>query len=195
MRTLTFALLGALMGSTVHANLDTEPSIFHKECDKTKDTDTEIQMLFNVYPTQWGLYEVVGCEGVAPTLRISAGKEYKFSQGDRTNWCALPLVPIRRDARAEALPPPPEPRTVHGSPRATVHAGTTRSASHTSPAGRTRSARRKMVPSVSARSSMGTRSSTTWSTMWMGLTLRSEGLRSSSCTGSCYGLTLRTRRT
>ena len=100
MRTLTIALLGALTGAKVRAE---DEYVFGADCDKTDAA--VIKMRVNYFPTEWGLYEVEGCTGVAPKLHLSAGKTYTFNQGHQSNWCAPPLVLMRRAARVEALPP------------------------------------------------------------------------------------------
>jgi hypothetical protein len=54
------------------------------ECDKTGATT--LKMKWDEFASEWGMYTIDGCDGVAPKLKLSAGKTYTFEQYDVTNW-------------------------------------------------------------------------------------------------------------
>ena len=56
-------------------------------CDRSAPgSDTNIVMRWNMYAGGAGQYEVAGCEGVSPTLRLRTFTTYKFVQNDTSNW-------------------------------------------------------------------------------------------------------------
>ena len=57
------------------------------ECDKTASSAETIVMKWNAYASEWGMYEIDGCTGVSPKLKLSAGIVYTFDQSDASNWC------------------------------------------------------------------------------------------------------------
>jgi hypothetical protein len=56
------------------------------ECDKTGSSNTDITLKWNSYASEWGLYEIEGCDGVSPKLKLSAGLTYTWIQTDASNW-------------------------------------------------------------------------------------------------------------
>ena len=54
------------------------------EC--VKDGSGAIELKWNAYASEWGAYEVTGCPGVNPKLKLTAGVTYTFDQSDETNW-------------------------------------------------------------------------------------------------------------
>jgi hypothetical protein len=54
------------------------------ECDLSDATDVHVTL--DLFASEFGHYVVDGCEGVAPTLILEAGKEYTFHQQDISNW-------------------------------------------------------------------------------------------------------------
>ena len=82
MRILTTALLANAAAATIE---------FGKDCDKT--AATEIVLKVNMYSSEWGMYEVEGCDGVGPKLHLKAGTTYKWRQSDISNWCGPPPAP------------------------------------------------------------------------------------------------------
>jgi uncharacterized protein (DUF305 family) len=55
-------------------------------CDKTSDDDLDIVMRLDQFVSETGMYKVKGCDGVAPKLRLAAGKTYTFHQNDPSQW-------------------------------------------------------------------------------------------------------------
>jgi len=55
-------------------------------CDKTSSTATTLAMKWNSFSSEWGAYEITGCNGVNPKLQLTAGTTYTFDQSDATNW-------------------------------------------------------------------------------------------------------------
>lgn len=56
-------------------------------CDRSAPgSDTNIVMRWNMYASGPGQFEVAGCEGVSPTLRLRTFTTYKFVQNDTSNW-------------------------------------------------------------------------------------------------------------
>jgi len=45
-----------------------------------------LKLKWNPYPSELGLYEVEGCEGVSPKLHLKAGSTYIWDQSNETNW-------------------------------------------------------------------------------------------------------------
>ena len=43
-------------------------------------------MKWNMFNSEWGGYEIVGCTGVNPKLTLAAGTTYTFDQSDASNW-------------------------------------------------------------------------------------------------------------
>ena len=58
-----------------------------EECDKTSSSATTLKMKWNAYASEWGMYEIEGCDGVSPKLKLTAGTVYTFDQSDASNWC------------------------------------------------------------------------------------------------------------
>ena len=57
------------------------------DCDKTTSSATkEIKLRWNSFASEWGQYEVEGCSGVSPKLKLSAGVTYTFDQSHASNW-------------------------------------------------------------------------------------------------------------
>ena len=94
---------------------------------------TTLALKWNSYASEWGAYEITGCTGVNPKLSLAAGTTYTFDQSDASNWCTPRAMP-------DLLPT--------CSPSSTILtcrcAGTTRSASPTSRAARTRRAKTRL---------------------------------------------------
>jgi uncharacterized protein (DUF305 family) len=59
--------------------------VANADCDMT-GTSGPIKLKWNMFASEYGMYEVEGCEGVSPTLRLSAGMTYLFDQSDSSNW-------------------------------------------------------------------------------------------------------------
>lgn len=57
-------------------------------CEGTTD-DCIIKVGVNLFASRWGYYEMVGCEGVNPTLHLTVGRTYLFDQSDVSNWYHL----------------------------------------------------------------------------------------------------------
>jgi plastocyanin len=46
----------------------------------------QVELKWNAHASEWGAYEITGCEGVNPKLLIAAGQEYTFDQSHASNW-------------------------------------------------------------------------------------------------------------
>lgn len=57
-----------------------------QECDKTSSSPLTIGLKWNAFSSEWGAYEVTGCTGVNPKLKLTAGTTYTFDQSDVSNW-------------------------------------------------------------------------------------------------------------
>merc|ERR1719424_2696455 len=49
-------------------------------------TGTNLSMKWNAHASEWGAYEITGCDGVNPKLTLAAGTTYTFDQSDASNW-------------------------------------------------------------------------------------------------------------
>jgi hypothetical protein len=56
------------------------------ECDKTAASATTIKLEWNSFASEWGQYEIEGCSGVSPKLKLAAGRTYTFDQSHASNW-------------------------------------------------------------------------------------------------------------
>jgi uncharacterized protein (DUF305 family) len=74
------ALSFSLMGTMDHPAHHTTGST----CVKTDAAP--LKMKWNAYASEWGAYEIEGCDGVNPKLSLAAGATYTFDQSDATNW-------------------------------------------------------------------------------------------------------------
>ena len=74
------ALSFSLMGTMDHPAHHTTGST----CVKTDAAP--LKMKWNAYASEWGAYEIEGCDGVNPELSLAAGATYTFDQSDATNW-------------------------------------------------------------------------------------------------------------
>eukprot|EP00967_Tisochrysis_lutea_P156210 scaffold314335_cov35-Tisochrysis_lutea.AAC.2 len=45
-----------------------------------------IELKWDMWASETGLFTVEGCEGVSPTLHLNIQQEYKFVQRDASNW-------------------------------------------------------------------------------------------------------------
>ena len=118
--------------------------------------NTTLALKWNSYASEWGAYEVTGCAGVNPKLSLAAGTTYTFDQSDASNWCAprahMCMHMCQGSPCTACMPGPPALCPSCSIVRTCRCAGTTRSASPTSRAARTRSARTRTGWRASARS-------------------------------------------
>jgi hypothetical protein len=54
------------------------------DCDPSNSSVIELK--WDMFAGETGLYTVEGCEGVSPTLHLNIQQEYKFLQQDESNW-------------------------------------------------------------------------------------------------------------
>eukprot|EP00967_Tisochrysis_lutea_P082994 scaffold115114_cov39-Tisochrysis_lutea.AAC.1 len=54
------------------------------DCDLS--SSSVIELKWDMFATETGLYTVVGCEGLSPTLQLNIQQEYKFLQQHSSNW-------------------------------------------------------------------------------------------------------------
>ena len=112
-----------------------------------------LALKWNSYASEWGAYEITGCDGVNPKLTLAAGTTYTFDQSDASNWCATrphvselalhclclacsqPAVSAQPSARA-AVQVPPDRLRVHRGRRAHVVQGHERGGGRVPGAGR-----------------------------------------------------------
>ena len=53
-----------------------------------------IVLKWNLFASETGMYEVDGCDGPSPTLKLRVGVKYKFVQADISNWSARTRCPF-----------------------------------------------------------------------------------------------------
>jgi hypothetical protein len=54
------------------------------DCDLSNSSVIELK--WDMFASETGLYTVEGCEGVSPTLHLNIQQEYRFLQQDTSNW-------------------------------------------------------------------------------------------------------------
>jgi hypothetical protein len=69
-------------------NASTAPFVNSMHCEPCAETtgECEIKVKVNLFASERGYYELEGCDGVNPTLLLTAGRTYKFNQSDVSNW-------------------------------------------------------------------------------------------------------------
>lgn len=55
----------------------------------------DVVLKWNLFASETGMYEVEGCDGPSPTIKLRVGVKYKFVQADISNWCASSPTPTR----------------------------------------------------------------------------------------------------
>jgi len=56
----------------------------NQPCDLT--ASTTINLKWNAFASETGLYEVDGCDGASPEIHLQSGQTYTFMQTDGSNW-------------------------------------------------------------------------------------------------------------
>lgn len=92
LKTAAFAALTLLASATAVEESDHShgygTGVDCKPCaDSTGDCTVDVKI--NFFASETGYFEVVGCEGVNPTLHLTVGRTYFFDQSDDSNWYHL----------------------------------------------------------------------------------------------------------